>query len=136
MQIRWNQNGNWLLTASRDHLLKLFDIRAMKEIQTFRGHKREATGENGFNLENGLISLLKLYQQLAFKLYFNPSIYMPESLHSFFLFDNPIVLLMSLSHTDKLVVVVVILAISWHPIHESLFVSGGSDGSMMFWVAG
>ena len=44
MQVRWNQNGNWLLTASRDHLLKLFDIRAMKEMQTFRGHKREATG--------------------------------------------------------------------------------------------
>ena len=47
MQVRWNQNGNWLLTASRDHLLKLFDIRAMKEMQTFRGHKREATGSTG-----------------------------------------------------------------------------------------
>lgn len=46
MQVRWNQNGNWLLTASRDHLLKLFDIRAMKEMQTFRGHKREATGSS------------------------------------------------------------------------------------------
>jgi WD40 repeat protein len=45
MSIKWNQNGNWLLTASRDHLLKLFDIRMMKEIQSFRGHKREATGE-------------------------------------------------------------------------------------------
>lgn len=56
MQIRWNQNGNWLLTASRDHLLKLFDIRAMKELQTFRGHKREATGKNGLNFENCLIS--------------------------------------------------------------------------------
>lgn len=28
------------------------------------------------------------------------------------------------------------VAISWHPVHESLFVSGGSDGSMMFWVVG
>ena len=46
IQIKWNQNGNWLLTASRDHLLKLFDIRMMKEMQTFRGHKREATGNN------------------------------------------------------------------------------------------
>ena len=44
MQIKWNLNGNWLLTASRDHLVKLFDIRMMKELQTFRGHKREATG--------------------------------------------------------------------------------------------
>ena len=45
MSIKWNKNGNWLLTASRDHLIKLFDIRMMKELQTFRGHKREATSK-------------------------------------------------------------------------------------------
>ena len=50
IQIKWNQNGNWLLTASRDHLLKLFDIRMMKELQTFRGHKREATGKHTLSL--------------------------------------------------------------------------------------
>lgn len=45
MQLQWNKNGNWLLTASRDHLIKLFDIRNMKEeVQTFKGHKKEATG--------------------------------------------------------------------------------------------
>lgn len=44
MAARWNSNGNWLVTGSRDHLLKLFDIRMMKELQTFRGHKKEATG--------------------------------------------------------------------------------------------
>ena len=63
MQIRWNQNGNWLLTASRDHLLKLFDIRAMKEMQTFRGHKREATGKSNppFNkVKIGVNGLFKL----------------------------------------------------------------------------
>ena len=44
MDLAWNQNGNWLLTASRDHLLKLFDIRNTKEeVQTFRGHKKEAS---------------------------------------------------------------------------------------------
>lgn len=25
---------------------------------------------------------------------------------------------------------------SWHPTHEELFVSGGHDGSMIFWLAG
>ncbi|XP_072021412.1 pre-mRNA 3' end processing protein WDR33-like [Amphiura filiformis] len=70
MGLKWNQNGNWLLTASRDHLCKLFDIRTMKEMYVFRGHKKEAT------------------------------------------------------------------AISWHPIHEDLFVSGGSDGSLLFWQIG
>ncbi|KAL7060334.1 hypothetical protein AAHC03_09570 [Spirometra sp. Aus1] len=40
--VSWNQNGNWFLTASRDHLIKLFDLRYMKtEMQTFRGHKRD-----------------------------------------------------------------------------------------------
>ena len=69
--VRWNKNGNWLLTASRDHLLKIFDIRNLKEeLQTFRGHKREA------------------------------------------------------------------LTLAWHPVHEELFASGGSDGAMMFWSVG
>ena len=45
MDVKWNRNGNWLLTASRDHLIKLFDVRNMKdEVIAFRGHKKEATG--------------------------------------------------------------------------------------------
>ncbi|EUB63268.1 WD repeat-containing protein 33 [Echinococcus granulosus] len=42
--VAWNMNGNWFLTASRDHLIKLFDLRYMRtELQTFRGHKKEVT---------------------------------------------------------------------------------------------
>lgn len=71
MDLKWNDNGNWLVTASRDHLLKLFDLRNLKEeIQVFRGHKKEAS------------------------------------------------------------------AVSWHPVHEGLFSSGGSDGSILFWNVG
>lgn len=71
MDVKWNQNGNWLLTASRDHLVKIFDIRNMgQEMQTFRGHKKEAT------------------------------------------------------------------CLSWHPVHENLFASGGSDGAILFWSVG
>jgi len=71
MKVQWNKNGNWLLTASRDHTLKLFDVRKMsEEIQSFKGHKKEAT------------------------------------------------------------------TVAWHPIHESLFASGGSDGALMFWLVG
>jgi polyadenylation factor subunit 2 len=43
LQVEWNMNGNWLLTASRDQLIKLFDIRTMKELFTFKGHKKEVT---------------------------------------------------------------------------------------------
>lgn len=71
MDLKWNDNGNWLITASRDHLLKLFDLRNLKEeVQVFRGHKKEAS------------------------------------------------------------------AVSWHPVHEGLFSSGGSDGSILFWNVG
>lgn len=71
MDLKWNNNGNWLVTASRDHLLKLFDLRNLREeVQIFRGHKKEAS------------------------------------------------------------------AVSWHPIHEGLFCSGGSDGSILFWNVG
>lgn len=71
MDLKWNDNGNWLVTASRDHLLKLFDLRNLREeVQVFRGHKKEAS------------------------------------------------------------------AVSWHPIHEGLFCSGGSDGSILFWNVG
>lgn len=40
--LKWNQfNGNWLISSSRDHLCKLFDIRNLKEeVQSFRGHKK------------------------------------------------------------------------------------------------
>ena len=27
-------------------------------------------------------------------------------------------------------------SLAWHPIHETLFSSGGSDGSLMFWNVG
>ncbi|CAH1957941.1 unnamed protein product [Acanthoscelides obtectus] len=71
MDLKWNDNGNWLITASRDHLLKLFDLRNLsQEVQTFRGHKKEAS------------------------------------------------------------------SVAWHPIHEGLFSSGGSDGAIMFWHVG
>lgn len=71
MDLKWNDNGNWLITASRDHLLKLFDIRKLgTELQVFRGHKKEAS------------------------------------------------------------------SVVWHPNHEGLFCSGGSDGSILFWNVG
>ncbi|CAK9301956.1 unnamed protein product [Gordionus sp. m RMFG-2023] len=45
MSLGWNPfNSNWLVTGSRDHSLKLFDIRNFKEeVQTFRGHKKDIT---------------------------------------------------------------------------------------------
>lgn len=68
LDVKWNRNGNWLLTSAKDQQIKLHDIRMMKEIKSFRAHKKE------------------------------------------------------------------INAVSWHPIHESLFASGGAEGSIFFWL--
>ena len=71
MDLKWNKNGNWFMTASRDHFLKLFDIRNLSQVvQTFRGHKKEAS------------------------------------------------------------------CLAWHPHHEGLIASGGSDGAILFWHVG
>jgi polyadenylation factor subunit 2 len=85
LQVKWNINGNWLISASRDQLLKLFDIRMMKEIQMFRGHKKEVTCTNS---------------------------------------------------SMDLMFLILVLAVTWHPFHEQLIVSGGWDGSILFWLAG
>ncbi|KAF1744191.1 hypothetical protein MXB_4791, partial [Myxobolus squamalis] len=40
MSIKWNSSGNLFASASKDKTVKVFDIRSMKELQTFRGHKK------------------------------------------------------------------------------------------------
>jgi len=37
----WSINGTWLATGSRDQLVKVFDLRKMAEIHTYRGHAKE-----------------------------------------------------------------------------------------------
>lgn len=99
MEVKWNLNGNWLLTASRDHLCKLFDIRNLKEeLQVFRGHKKEATGESP---TPRLLSWKPFCVCVC-------DVFPPTC--------PP--------------------AVAWHPVHEGLFASGGSDGSLLFWHTG
>ena len=35
-QVTWNKNGNWLVSCSRDQTIKLYDIRTMKDMATFK----------------------------------------------------------------------------------------------------
>ena len=39
--LRWHPAGHHVLSGSRDNLLKLFDLRTMREQATFKHHKRE-----------------------------------------------------------------------------------------------
>ena len=44
--VKWNANGNWMITASRDNLIKVLDIRAMKEMYVLRGHRRDVNSKS------------------------------------------------------------------------------------------
>jgi polyadenylation factor subunit 2 len=65
---QWNLNGNWLATGSTDGLIKLFDLRNMREMETLRGQNSE------------------------------------------------------------------VCRLAWHPVHESLLVSGGYSGNLVYWI--
>lgn len=109
MEVKLNLNGNWLLTASRDHLCKLFDIRNLKEeLQVFRGHKKEATGQQ--------LGVLLITSALGTLLCSERSHTGSVSSFSGFCYC--------------------LTAVAWHPVHEGLFASGGSDGSLLFWHVG
>lgn len=61
--VKWNKNGNWILSAGRDQMLKLFDIRTMREVQSFKGHKKEVTGMFGDVII--ALRLIIMHHQLA-----------------------------------------------------------------------
>ncbi len=39
----WNRNGNWLASGAKDGLIRVYDIRKMKETEVFRGHNCDIT---------------------------------------------------------------------------------------------
>ena len=39
--LAWSPNGNFVASASRDQTVRVFDIRAMKELRVLKGHKKE-----------------------------------------------------------------------------------------------
>jgi polyadenylation factor subunit 2 len=41
--VQWNNNGNWLLTGSRDQLCRVFDIRMMRALAAYKGQNREVS---------------------------------------------------------------------------------------------
>ena len=40
-KLRFNKNGNWLLSASKDQSVKITDVRVMKEFLNFKGHEKD-----------------------------------------------------------------------------------------------
>lgn len=43
---QWNPNGHLVATGSRDQSVRVFDIRTFKELETFKGHKKDVTSQS------------------------------------------------------------------------------------------
>lgn len=47
IQVAFNKNGRWLVSAGQDSLIKLWDLRmSVKELMTLRGHRREVSSDS------------------------------------------------------------------------------------------
>jgi polyadenylation factor subunit 2 len=40
-KVIFNKNGNWIISSGRDQVVKLYDIRIMKELSVFKSHQTE-----------------------------------------------------------------------------------------------
>ena len=166
MSLKWNRhNGNWLISASRDHFCKLFDIRNLKEeVQCFRGHKKEACSKLSFFVLHylqikiahphhhaciclGVCLFLHEIKVSLSPIHVNKTGNDKEIItrnvlvwitvfRSFSFIQINQSLLCFIAIEQRLNEFSFSLALAWHPIHERLFSSGGSDGSIYFWHVG
>jgi len=109
----WHPTKGLIVTGSRDSQqpVKLWDPRTGNCLATLHDHKNSVTSvqwnKNGHWLLTGARDhLIKLYD-----------IRMMSELYTF------------KGHRKE------VTALAWHPIHETLFVSGGGDGSVGYWLA-
>ncbi|KAK8609314.1 hypothetical protein V6N13_061763 [Hibiscus sabdariffa] len=108
--VKWNQNGNWVLTAGKDQIIKLYDIRTMKELESFRGHRKDVTA----------LSWHPFHEEYFVSGSFDGSIF-----HWLVGNETPQVDLPS-AHDNS------VWDIAWHPIGY-LLCSGSNDHTTKFW---
>lgn len=111
--VDWHPQSSLIVSGSKDALVKLWCARSGKAVGTMHGHKGTIMTTK-WNTMNGNWILTASRDQTC-KIY---DIRMQAEVASF------------VGHgTD-------ITQAAWHPLQEDLFVSGGHDGSMAFWLAG
>ncbi|KAI9101800.1 WD40-repeat-containing domain protein [Phlyctochytrium arcticum] len=110
--IDWHPSKALLASGSKDNLVKLWDPKTGKALSTLHGHKNTILGIEWNKNGNWLVTasrdqLLRVYDIRTMR-----------EMQSF------------RGHKKD------VQSVKWHPFQESLFVSGGSDGSMNFWNVG
>jgi polyadenylation factor subunit 2 len=110
--VMWHPRSSVIASGSKDNLVKLWDPRAGNCLSTLYGHKntvtRVAWNDNGnWLLTASRDQLIKIYDIRAMKE------------------------LVSLKGHNKEVT-----SLAWHPQCESVFASGGMDGTLLYWNIG
>ncbi|KAG4103854.1 WD40 repeat-like protein [Neocallimastix lanati (nom. inval.)] len=108
----WHPYKGLLASGSKDSLVKLWDPKTGKSLTTLHGHKNTILGLKWNKNGNWLITASRDQVIRIFDI---------RTMKEFQNFRG---------HKKE------VTAVQWHPIHEDLFVSGGSDGSIMFWRVG
>lgn len=110
--VAWHPRSSVIASGSKDNLVKLWDPRAGSCLSTLYGHKNTVTkvawNDNGqWLLTASRDQLIKLYDLRAMKE------------------------IVSLKGHNKEVT-----SLAWHPHQESVFCSGGMDGTLLYWNVG
>ncbi|CAG8525732.1 5341_t:CDS:10 [Paraglomus brasilianum] len=110
--VDWHPYKSLLASGSKDNLIKFWDPKSGKNVDTLHGHKNPILGLQWNKNGNWLGTAAR--DQLV-KVY---DIRMMKDLQTF------------RGHKKE------VCSIAWHPFHERLLVTGGSEGSLMFWIVG
>ncbi|KAJ3370254.1 hypothetical protein GGF31_004312 [Allomyces arbusculus] len=107
----WHPYKAMIASGSKDNLIKLWDPRAGRAITTLHGHKNTIHAVQWNRNGNWLLSgsrdqMVKIFDIRTMKEYANFK-----------------------GHAKE------VCSVAWHPQHEDLFVSGGSEGSLIWWLA-
>lgn len=110
--VQWHPRSSVIASGSKDNLVKLWDPRGGSALSTLYGHKNTVTklawNQNGnWLLTASRDQLIKVYDIRAMKE------------------------ICSLKGHNKEVT-----SIAWHPLFESVFASGGMDGTLLYWNVG
>lgn len=110
--VDWHPAKSLLVSASKDGLVKLWCPKSGKALGTMHGHKGTIMTAQ-WNMNGNWV--LTASRDQTCKVY---DVRVQREMATF------------TGHNRDVTVA------SWHPLHEELFVSGGYDGSLLFWLAG
>jgi len=122
LDVKWNRrNGWWLATASKDQIIKIYDLRMIKrEMQTFRAHQKEINAVAWHPVHERLLASAGAEGAVHFYL---AGLSYGEGVGGG---EEPVSSLMG-AHDN------IVWSLDWHPLGH-LMATGSADCSVRFWM--